>query len=133
MARAALKWNANDLARNAKVGISTVNRFEAGQAAPIPATLAAIKATFEAAGVEFTNGNAPGVRMRDWRWFLEVYKNNAAPPLPAEYFPDFESLFSRLSEIKATLTEADRVRVHCPVAATKEERELVMAIGGIPT
>jgi transcriptional regulator with XRE-family HTH domain len=63
MARAALGWGVRDLAREAKVGVSTVTRFEAG-ADPIPATLAAIQRAMEAAGVEFTNGDAPGVRLK---------------------------------------------------------------------
>jgi hypothetical protein len=42
----------------------TVNRFEREIAEPIPATRAAIQRAFEQAGVEFTNGDAPGVRMR---------------------------------------------------------------------
>lgn len=61
MARAALNWTAQELAVNANVGISTVNRFETGQVAPIPATLAAIRTALEAAGVEFIDG---GVKLR---------------------------------------------------------------------
>lgn len=66
MARAALNWTAQELAVNANVGISTVNRFETGQVAPIPATLAAIRTALEAAGVEFIpeNGGGAGVRLR---------------------------------------------------------------------
>jgi ribosome-binding protein aMBF1 (putative translation factor) len=66
MARAALGWSTGDLAREAQVGIATVNRFETGQAIPINATLAAIKRALEAGGVEFIpeNGGGAGVRLR---------------------------------------------------------------------
>jgi transcriptional regulator with XRE-family HTH domain len=63
MARAALSWGVRDLAREANVGVSTVSRFESG-AEPIPATLAAIQRALEAGGVEFTNGDQPGVRLK---------------------------------------------------------------------
>jgi transcriptional regulator with XRE-family HTH domain len=66
MARAALGWNAAALAKAANVGVATVNRFEAGAATPIPATLSAIRSALEAAGVEFIpeNGGGAGVRLR---------------------------------------------------------------------
>jgi transcriptional regulator with XRE-family HTH domain len=66
MARVALGWNAAKLAEAASVGVATVNRFEAGAAIPIPATLAAIERALEAAGVEFIaeNGGGAGVRLR---------------------------------------------------------------------
>jgi transcriptional regulator with XRE-family HTH domain len=66
MARAALDWGIRDLAREARVGVNTVARFEAGQAIPIPATLAAIQRALEEAGVEFISGDGggPGVRLR---------------------------------------------------------------------
>ncbi|TAD87007.1 MAG: XRE family transcriptional regulator [Alphaproteobacteria bacterium] len=53
MARAALNWSVRKLAESAGVGSMTVNRFEGGIAEPKPATIARIRATFEAAGVEF--------------------------------------------------------------------------------
>jgi transcriptional regulator with XRE-family HTH domain len=62
MARAALGWGIRDLAREANVGVSTVARFEAGSE-PIPANLTAIQRALEAGGVEFTNGDQPGVRL----------------------------------------------------------------------
>ena len=63
MARAALGWGVRDLASKASVGVSTVTRFEGGYRDPIPATLAAIQRAFEAAGIEFTDGD--GVRRRE--------------------------------------------------------------------
>jgi transcriptional regulator with XRE-family HTH domain len=62
MARAALGWGVRDLAREARVGIMTVSRFEGGQANPIPATMTAIQRALEAAGVEFIPG---GARLRE--------------------------------------------------------------------
>ncbi len=63
MARAALKWGVREVAKAAKVSPATVTRVEADQPANA-ATLLAIRAALEAAGVEFTNGDAPGVRLR---------------------------------------------------------------------
>jgi transcriptional regulator with XRE-family HTH domain len=65
-ARALLGWTAKELARKANIGISTVQRIEnaAGPPNVQVANLASIQATLEAAGIEFTNGDAPGIRMR---------------------------------------------------------------------
>jgi DNA-binding LacI/PurR family transcriptional regulator len=62
MARAALKWGVREVAKAAKVSPATVTRVEADQPANA-STLSAIRAALEAAGVEFTNGDAPGVRL----------------------------------------------------------------------
>jgi transcriptional regulator with XRE-family HTH domain len=62
MARAALDWTTRDLAERARVGITTVNRFEKGARVAIPATLAAMRHALEQAGVEFLNGD--GARLR---------------------------------------------------------------------
>ena len=50
-------------ADRAKIGLSTLQDFE-GRRKPIPNNLAAIKGALEAAGIEFTNGDVPGVRLR---------------------------------------------------------------------
>jgi transcriptional regulator with XRE-family HTH domain len=65
MARAALRWGVRELAHKAEVTAATVSRIEAGNAAH-PATLKAIRAAFEAAGIEFIpkNGGGPGVRWK---------------------------------------------------------------------
>ena len=63
MARAALGWGVRDLASVAKVSVDTVARFERGE--PLKErTVEAIQRALEAAGVEFTNGDQPGVRLR---------------------------------------------------------------------
>ena len=63
MARAALGWGIKDLAEKASVGVNTVSRFEGGKEALV-STAQKIQAALETAGVEFTNGDAPGVRLR---------------------------------------------------------------------
>jgi transcriptional regulator with XRE-family HTH domain len=62
MARAALGWNVLDLAREARVGASTIVRFEADRGRSNPATVMAIKRALEAAGIEFIPG---GARLRE--------------------------------------------------------------------
>lgn len=65
MARTALGWGVRDLAREAGVSTDTVARLERGEDLK-PATIAAIRTAFEAAGVIFVdeNGEGPGVRLR---------------------------------------------------------------------
>jgi transcriptional regulator with XRE-family HTH domain len=62
MARAALGLGVRDLAAAAKVSIDTVARFERGDELK-ERTIEAIQRALEAAGVEFTNGDQPGVRL----------------------------------------------------------------------
>ena len=63
-ARGMLGWTSRELARRAIVSDATVYALERvqGLAANVDA-LAAVQATIEAAGIEFTNGDAPGVRL----------------------------------------------------------------------
>jgi transcriptional regulator with XRE-family HTH domain len=63
MARAALQLGVRELAAKAKVSPATIVRFEASEELR-ERTVDAIRAALEAAGVEFTNGGQPGVRMR---------------------------------------------------------------------
>src|SRR4051812_30631353 len=65
-ARALVRWSAEDLARAASVGVMTVRRAEAvdGPTTMLVNNMQAIKRALEAAGVEFTNSDAPGVRFR---------------------------------------------------------------------
>ena len=62
MARAALGLGVRDLAAAAKVSIDTVARFERGDQLK-ERTIDALQRTLETAGVEFTNGDQPGVRL----------------------------------------------------------------------
>jgi transcriptional regulator with XRE-family HTH domain len=63
MARAALRLGVRELAKIAKVAAGTVSRFEAGEELK-PRTVEAIQRTLEKAGVEFTNGDEPGVKLK---------------------------------------------------------------------
>jgi transcriptional regulator with XRE-family HTH domain len=62
MARAALGWGVRELALKAKVSTDTVARFERGDELK-ERTIDALQRALEAAGVEFTNGDQPGVRL----------------------------------------------------------------------
>jgi transcriptional regulator with XRE-family HTH domain len=62
MARAALSLGVRELAGLAKVSIDTVARFERGEELK-ERTIDALSRALEAAGVEFTNGDQPGVRL----------------------------------------------------------------------
>ena len=62
MARAALGWGVRELATVAKVSIDTVVRFERGDELK-ERTVEALQRAFEAAGVEFTNSDRPGVHV----------------------------------------------------------------------
>jgi transcriptional regulator with XRE-family HTH domain len=62
-ARGLLGWSQQELAQQARVGIVTVHQLEAGLSQPRRATLDVIQRAFEAAGIEFTNGDQPGVRL----------------------------------------------------------------------
>ena len=66
MARAALAWSTQDLARHAEVGVNTVNRFEAGQDARV-SSVEKMRTALERAGLEFIpeNGGGAGIRFRD--------------------------------------------------------------------
>ncbi len=62
-ARALLNWSVRDLADKAGVHRNTVTRAENEENEPGHA-VAQIVRTFEAAGIEFTNGGEPGVKMK---------------------------------------------------------------------
>jgi len=62
MARAALGLGVRELAASAKVSTDTVARFERGDELK-ERTIEALQRALETAGVEFTNGEQPGVRL----------------------------------------------------------------------
>ena len=62
MARAALGWGVRELAAAAKVSTDTVARFERGDELK-ERTIDALQRALEAAGIEFTNGDQPGLRL----------------------------------------------------------------------
>jgi transcriptional regulator with XRE-family HTH domain len=65
-ARALVRWSARELAEKAGISLPTVQRLEAASAVPSTSvqTLLSVKAALEEAGVEFTDGDTPGVRLR---------------------------------------------------------------------
>ena len=62
MARAAVGWGVRELAKKAGVAANTVTRIENGADAK-QSTMDRLQHALEAAGVEFTNGEQPGVRI----------------------------------------------------------------------
>ncbi len=63
-ARALINISQSDLASRAQVARATVTDFERGSRTPTRANLAALRSALEAARVEFTDGDAPGVYLR---------------------------------------------------------------------
>jgi predicted transcriptional regulator len=64
MARTALGWSTQDLAREADVGVNTVNRFEAGQDARLSSVEKMRRVLEERVIFIEENGEGPGVRLR---------------------------------------------------------------------
>ena len=62
MARAAIGWGVRELAAKAGVTANTVTRIENGSDAK-QSTINALQRALEVAGIEFTNGDQPGVRL----------------------------------------------------------------------
>lgn len=66
--RSLLGLSQPDVAEAASLSTMTIKRAEgSGKPAPSPEAMAAIQRALEAAGVEFTNGDQPGVRLRKGR------------------------------------------------------------------
>lgn len=65
-ARALVRWSARELAQKAGLSLPTVQRLEAAEGVPSTSvkTLLSVKGALEEAGVEFTNGDTPGVKLR---------------------------------------------------------------------
>jgi transcriptional regulator with XRE-family HTH domain len=63
-ARGLVQMDQGTLADGAMVSRSVIIDFENGRRVPVRNNLAAIQRVLEEAGVEFTNGDAPGVRLR---------------------------------------------------------------------
>jgi predicted transcriptional regulator len=63
-ARGLVEMDQGTLADDAMVSRSVIIDFEKGRRVPTRNNLAAIQRVLEEAGVEFTNGDAPGVRLR---------------------------------------------------------------------
>ncbi len=63
-ARGLIGWSQDQLVGASGVPKRTVVRMELGEGDPQRRTLAAIRSALEAAGVVFTNGDEPGVKLR---------------------------------------------------------------------
>jgi predicted transcriptional regulator len=63
MARAALRIGVLELAAMAKVATGTITRLEAGEVLK-PRTVEAVQHALEKAGIEFIDGDKPGVRVK---------------------------------------------------------------------
>jgi len=65
-ARALLRWEQRHLATASLVSLATIKRLESkpGVLVAHATTVAALKRALESAGVEFTNGDHSGVRLR---------------------------------------------------------------------
>ncbi|WP_456705445.1 MULTISPECIES: helix-turn-helix domain-containing protein [unclassified Bradyrhizobium] len=62
-ARGLLDWSQAELAARSNLSESTIRDFEKGRRIPSINNLAAVRRALEAAGVEFIDGNHPGVRL----------------------------------------------------------------------
>jgi hypothetical protein len=58
-----VSWSVRPLGKKAGVHWNTVSAIELGRSGGQPETLKAIQKALEKAGVEFTNGKRPGVRL----------------------------------------------------------------------
>ena len=69
MARAALGWSVEVLAKRSEVGVRTINRIEAQSGIPnaTAANLKIIQLTFEGAGIEFVGSDHEGPGVRLWQ------------------------------------------------------------------
>ena len=62
-ARGLLNWTQDELASRSGASVVTIRNLENEKHAPQRGTLALLLQAFTAAGVEFINGDAPGVRL----------------------------------------------------------------------
>ena len=64
LARKLLNWSQRDLALASGIDVQTISAFELRRRNPHTVTVHSLHHALGAAGVEFTNGDQPGVRMR---------------------------------------------------------------------
>ena len=62
-ARGLLHWSLETLSERSGVAVKTINQWENGKQQPRESTREAIRKAFSEAGVSFTNGKSPGVRL----------------------------------------------------------------------
>jgi transcriptional regulator with XRE-family HTH domain len=98
-ARAMARIEQAELARQANVSVETIKRLERteGQVSANVQTVEAIRTALEAAGVEFTNGDQPGVRLRKRDLVKGISAYRALVELPDDVSDDeLRPLVSRL-------------------------------------
>ena len=78
MARAALMWNTLTLAKQANVGVNTVNRFEAGEGVWI-SSVEKIQAALQKAGVVFIEDDGEGLGVRLKRRSNQRHQDGPSP------------------------------------------------------
>jgi transcriptional regulator with XRE-family HTH domain len=66
-ARGLLDWTQKDLKAASGVATKTIADYERGARDPYDRTLRDLREAFEAAGIEFLNGDAPGLRLKQRR------------------------------------------------------------------
>jgi transcriptional regulator with XRE-family HTH domain len=68
-ARALLDWSQRELSRKSRVAFGTIQRMERfdGPVGSRTETLSKVVTVFEKAGIEFLNGESPGLRLRKKR------------------------------------------------------------------
>ena len=59
-----MNWSLKELAKAAGVHHNTISNFETGKYGGDPETLKKLQKALEKAGMEFTNGDKPGVRLK---------------------------------------------------------------------
>jgi transcriptional regulator with XRE-family HTH domain len=117
MARAALDWSTQDLAREAEVGANTINRFEGGQDSRV-SSVEKLQRTLEDAGVIFVaeNGDGPGVRLKkqkaldDHIEHLEAKVADLKPAASGEPSPTRGMAMLRRGRAKSDLAHAKNKR-----------------------
>jgi transcriptional regulator with XRE-family HTH domain len=65
-ARGLIQWSQNELAEQSGLSVPTIKRMEGpiGPGRSSSDNVTAVRRALEAEGVEFTNGDAPGVKLR---------------------------------------------------------------------
>jgi transcriptional regulator with XRE-family HTH domain len=117
MARAALGWGVRELAERAGVTANTVNRIENGTDAK-QSTLAALRTALESAGIEFTNGGQPGVKIKGW--YTELYDATSTRAKSYMILKDFAAVRNLISSVRKEKTD-EIVRVLAPFDASPDE------------
>jgi transcriptional regulator with XRE-family HTH domain len=98
-ARAMARIEQSDLAQQASVSVETIKRLErtVGPVSANVQTVDAVTRALESAGVEFTNGDQPGVRMRKRELVKGIGAYRALVDLPDDVSDDeLRPLVSRL-------------------------------------